>query len=469
MRERKFRIAFTGAYDIANYGDHLFPPIFQKEMEQRGIPCEIFLFSLFETEEPFREGMRVYALSQLEKMHLQKPFDAIVVGGGELIHYSSCQQLFNPSDTDYQTYNIYATWIVPSLVGLKYGIKILWNAPGGQYPFPEFYRFYTRYLTSSVNYLSVRNRSTKEFLAECGIPDEEISLVPDTGFRVRSLYSEKELYECRERLLGFDAPYAVLHMNRHIKDEDFDELINTAKFLRGKGLQVVCFPLAYTHNDMSMVRRVQTVFPEVRIVGVSENQILSLQEMVSLLSGCSLYLGISFHGAVTALAFGKRAVNFDYIGSVKTKDLYGSLGLEQFYVCRKEDLCNAVEAALEYSYPDCTDMVNEKISGHFDRIAEELRSLLNHTENTGRNPVCQDSYFDFINSLTKYYMDSSYDISVMTKRLEEKDEVMIRLYREAEEAQQYIRKLEADLSAVSSPKPQPFIRRCLRKIRRLFR
>lgn len=438
MEQSTFRVAFTGAYDIANYGDHLFPPIFQREMENRGVSCELVLFSLFETQEPFQNGVSVYPLSRLEEMHLQNPFDAIVVGGGELIHYSSCQQLFSPDDTDYQTYNIYATWIIPSLIGLKYGVKVLWNAPGGQYSFPQFYRFYTKHLTSCVDYLSVRNRSTKEFLLECGIPDDQISVVPDTGLWVASLYSEEELNECRAKLLDFDTPYAVLHMNRYIEDEDFEALVNAAKFLYDKGLQILCFPLAYTHNDASMVQRIQRAFPQIRTAGITDNSILSLRDMVSLLSGCTLYLGISFHGAVTTLAFGKKAVNFDYTGSVKTKDLYESLGLEQFYVRKREEINKALERALNYSYPDCTGAVEGEIKKHFDRIAREICSTPDCAPMPGRIPVSGEAYFDFINSLTQYYLNADYDISIMKKRLEDKDAVMARLYQEAEEAQQYI-------------------------------
>ena len=42
---KKYNIAFTGVFDIENYGDHLFPLIFREKMKKKVIDCELFLFS----------------------------------------------------------------------------------------------------------------------------------------------------------------------------------------------------------------------------------------------------------------------------------------------------------------------------------------------------------------------------------------------------------------------------------------
>ena len=39
---RKKKVAFTGVFDLANYGDHLFPEVFDREIKKREIECEMF-------------------------------------------------------------------------------------------------------------------------------------------------------------------------------------------------------------------------------------------------------------------------------------------------------------------------------------------------------------------------------------------------------------------------------------------
>ena len=33
---KKYNIAFTGVFDIENYGDHLFPLVFREKMKEKG-------------------------------------------------------------------------------------------------------------------------------------------------------------------------------------------------------------------------------------------------------------------------------------------------------------------------------------------------------------------------------------------------------------------------------------------------
>ena len=42
---KKIKIAFTGVFDIDNFGDHLFPIIFENSLRKRKIDVELFLFS----------------------------------------------------------------------------------------------------------------------------------------------------------------------------------------------------------------------------------------------------------------------------------------------------------------------------------------------------------------------------------------------------------------------------------------
>jgi len=50
---KKIKIAFTGVFDIDNFGDHLFPIIFENSLRKRKIDVELFLFSPYESTQGF--------------------------------------------------------------------------------------------------------------------------------------------------------------------------------------------------------------------------------------------------------------------------------------------------------------------------------------------------------------------------------------------------------------------------------
>ena len=41
----KYNIAISGTFNVENYGDLMFPVVFKKAVEKRGLDFELFLFS----------------------------------------------------------------------------------------------------------------------------------------------------------------------------------------------------------------------------------------------------------------------------------------------------------------------------------------------------------------------------------------------------------------------------------------
>ena len=129
------RIAQCGVFDIPNYGDHLFPLVLRKELSRRGYTGNVVLFSPFQTEESFVENSNVHSLDDLERMHMEEPFSAIVVGGGEIIHWHRFGQKRTFSSTDFEAYPMDKGWLVPCFMKMKYNVPLLWNAPGIPFDF----------------------------------------------------------------------------------------------------------------------------------------------------------------------------------------------------------------------------------------------------------------------------------------------------------------------------------------------
>lgn len=186
------RIALCGVFDIPNYGDHLFPLVFRNELSQRGYDGDVVLFSPFAARESFVENSQVFSLDDMERMHREQPFDAIVVGGGEIIHWHRFGQKLTFGSDDYTDYPMDKVWLVPCFMKMKYGVKLLWNAPGIPFDF-EVSREIAHLVFDNVDYLSVRNAFSRRVLIDNGIEPQRITQVPDTGFSLRSIASGREL------------------------------------------------------------------------------------------------------------------------------------------------------------------------------------------------------------------------------------------------------------------------------------
>lgn len=180
------RVALCGVFDIPNYGDHLFPLIFKNELAKRKNDAEIVLFSPFEAEESFVEDSHIFSLDDMEKMHQEMPFDVIAVGGGEIIHWHRYMQKRSINADCYDEYPMDKIWCIPFFMKMKYNIPLIWNAPGIPYDF-DVDKELAALLFGNIDYLSVRNEFSRHVLLECGIPEEDITIVPDTGFALRSI------------------------------------------------------------------------------------------------------------------------------------------------------------------------------------------------------------------------------------------------------------------------------------------
>lgn len=77
------KIAFSGVFDLKNYGDHLFYILFEKMLESRNIEFNMDLFSPYEFKQDFYETRPVYAISDMEKMHLECTGSTKCISGGD--------------------------------------------------------------------------------------------------------------------------------------------------------------------------------------------------------------------------------------------------------------------------------------------------------------------------------------------------------------------------------------------------
>lgn len=407
------RIALCGVFDIPNYGDHLFPLIVRNELRKRGCDYEVVLFSPSDARECFVEDSHIHSLDDMERMHQEQPFRAIIVGGGEIIHWHRYQQKYSFSRDSFRDYPMDKVWIVPFMMKLKYNVPLIWNAPGIPYDY-DIERQCANFLFSNIDYISVRNTFSKEVLQRCGVPAERIHQIPDTGFALGSLAAPADLARMRGDLQLDEGKYVVFHCNRFISKEDEDAAFNALNGLHDKGYAVYLLPLAYTHGDDAKLAAIRDRSGDRFRMPESP---LSLFQIIAVLSGCAMYVGTSLHGTVTASVYGRKVVSFDYQQTKKTHDLYNTLGLGDYYVTDGSQLARTVDLALKQQRPvDFTEIL-DAIKQHFDTIV----SVLDKGECLHPNPTTQASQFS---DMAFLFFTYAYECEGLRKRVKELTEAL---------------------------------------------
>lgn len=369
----KYHIAFSGVFDIANYGDHLFPDIFEIWMRAKGIDCQLDLYSPIECQQAFNKERHVYATRTLAQRHEQAPYDAFVVSGGALIQFRSVLQRMNGTDASFRDYPIFESWVIPSLVAQEKGVPLLWNCPGVPYDFCEEETRMVRALTDGVDFLAVRNEASAKTLEPCVSAGKRIAVAPDPAFLLPRYYGEEGLRAAR-RALGLPEKYIVFHTHRLIPKTMLDQVIETLRRLSEAGENIVLLPLAYTHADEEIGKEIATLLEGQKVTLISEK--LNLEQMIAVLSGCRIYIGVSFHGAITSFAYGKKVLAFDFFQYRKTKAVFETMGEEEYYLTDADLLCEkAFKLLREPSRPsDRLRSIQKKIDSMYEAMLACLQS-----------------------------------------------------------------------------------------------
>lgn len=367
---KKLKIAITGVFDLENYGDLLFPVVFKEAMDARGLKFELYHFSVNKCKKALDDKIDVYSLNQLEKMHLKENFDTIIVGGGALIHLNKIYQSMPSDNEKFIEYDISDTWIVPSIVAAKYNIKLLWNVPGVPYDIPKEYENFVKWCCSNVDYLSVRNNYSKKVIENIVDDNHRINVYPDSVLCISNYIKKEYLKEVREKVLDINDKYIVFHCNRHIPHEDIGKVLKTLNRLNEEGYKIVLLPLAYTHNDQKILENLNELAGRKYNTFINK---LNIIEMLSILQGCELYIGVSFHGAITAASYGKKVILYNYMKYNKSSELMKLLDREKYHIENANNIDDVVKSILseEEDFQKINE-IKQSCEEHFQRLANYI-------------------------------------------------------------------------------------------------
>lgn len=301
MKGLSVMLAHTGTFDVENFGDLLFPALLRHHLPK----TDVVFVSPAGGAPQWQDTVKCFSLEAL----FQQPLNALVVGGGNIIHaMPSSLASYRMSGADLTGYA--DLWLTACLA-LDHKVPVLWNAPGVPGYFEPSLIPMVREVLIRSDYISVRDEESRTYLAEIE-PECEILVVPDSAWDVPILWTMAELARKRgELLVEWQASEVDRYFTVHVNERYFDELglsliareiDQIATRLNARPVLIAIGPC---HGDSATAHKVGNSLKSKFLILDAPR---SLLEIVSMISGSVAYVGSSMHGYITAAAFGVPAI-----------------------------------------------------------------------------------------------------------------------------------------------------------------
>lgn len=374
----KKRIAQIGTFDCENMGDLLFPSVLRKMLDKNDMEnAEVCLFSPIGGDMPFSPDIKVLPVSRLLESHREKRFDAILIGGGDMIRLD---QLFASEQKYLTNCNPVMLWTLPVLVGLTEHIPVYFNAPGVPFSFLRSQYGWLKSLLSCVDYISVRDVNSRAFLRDAvGMLD--ISVVPDTVYAMAEFYPKDELpfKDIAAKYPSIKSgQYVLLQLNSLEYGIKPDEYLSVIQQYRDQcKCDVFLMPIGYVHSDPEVLQTIYSyVEDKIEHVEYCYQKLTPLQ-MLALIANAKAFIGTSYHGSIISYIYGIPMLIINPYNLTKINGLVDMLGIP-------ERMCTSIlDVPESLQYLDAIDNTQlpsliKRVNKHFSFI---LHSILNGSKN----------------------------------------------------------------------------------------
>jgi GT2 family glycosyltransferase len=206
------RVGIVGTFDVANYGDLLFPLLAEHELGKRLGELELVRYSHSDPGPgwPFR-------VTPLDELPAALPsLDLLLVGGGHLVRFDK-EVAPGYAARSEAVHNPTGYWLGPSLAAAAAGVPVAWNAIGVSPDLPAWGLPLLRAALESIDYVAVRESDGADELRRVA-PGIDIQVVPDTAFCLDALPREHAREQAAALLSGaeVEGPYVVIQASAHL-------------------------------------------------------------------------------------------------------------------------------------------------------------------------------------------------------------------------------------------------------------
>jgi GT2 family glycosyltransferase/spore maturation protein CgeB len=353
-------VGIVGTFDVANFGDLLFPELAAFELERRLGPIEMRRYSHRSmSAPPWPYGVRPID----ELVATVDELDLLVVGGGHLVRFD---------ETVAPGYEAVAAgiphpagyWLSPTLVAAAAGVPVAWNAVGASTGTPAWARPLVACALEAVEYVSVRDGDSLHELAGIA-PHHEVRLVPDSAFGIRPFLVSRTASPPRslqEALAG--RPYVIVQASRGLRSSA-PAIEAALQLVSARGIAVVEVPISPVLGDRPGL-----------LGGLSAGAITldpwpDPVALATIIAGARAVIAHSLHGSIVALAHGVPVFRAAMTPGTK----YGLLAtFPHVSEIAEPDAFASALAGAEPSEPS-TQVVERaaQLEAHWDRVAELAR------------------------------------------------------------------------------------------------
>lgn len=291
------RVALFGTFDVENYGDLLFPLVARARLAAVG--AEIIAVSPTSARTRYRDSPP--ALSQAEFNRDPAAFDAVLIGGGNIVHLRDFG-LPGYGPTAYP-----ALWAGSTAYARRHGLPVLWNAPGVLAPPtatepPDW----LRRVVAAADHFAVRDRESADALVRWS--GRRPLIVPDTALDLPLVWPRRQLLQRYAEIrteLGLQGPGPVIAVHvkaRSLSGQDPAEFATMlGKALAAQGAHAILLAIGRCHGDHDLAETIHAAAPQ----GLTSafGDVDSLQDIAAVIAGADAYLGASLHGHITAAAY----------------------------------------------------------------------------------------------------------------------------------------------------------------------
>lgn len=375
MKDGVFRIAQFGTYDIESLGDTSFPKMLAYGFKKQSFPAEIELFSMTELEKTYNENGHVYSFAQFPERQAAEPFDAVIIGGGEFIHFAPMAVIINGEKTEYPKGYL---WKKPIEMAKAAGVPVVLNCVGVSYDMTPSEQAELKAYLENALCVSVRDVYSLARLRAAGV--EHAFSVADNLWYMNEMFPKAALAETRQVLEGrtgkdFSTPYILVQYGTTKNAPALAEQL--LAFQRETGLRVLLMPVNYCHEDREGMRLLAEAGGD---AFEAVDDYFQPSEMIAVISGASAFVGTSLHGNLTAASYGVPFVGIDMYPSFVSKmdGIFAMIGCEEYLVPTEGAVKSALSARLADGGREA--FVLEKIRAcqaaldrHFEKITHRLK------------------------------------------------------------------------------------------------
>ena len=374
----KYHVAVFGAYDLYSLGDTMFPVLTEKELKARfgnSVTCDFY--SPHSLEHPYNNLPSIFSIDDLPKKNFEEPYDMLIIGGGEFIHFAEIDYL-SPDGVP-KKYEQAELWEKPQKIANELQIPVVWNCVGVSYDITEpSQTARIRVVAENLCYLSVRDLYSKIRLENlCGISN--VKQVGDMLWLFNRHYTKEFLERQRKEISTtndfLNSDYIVLQYGTSYKYEELAKkvLAVSEKFK----LNVVLLTVNYCHEDDATLKKMKSICPSFYTL----DKILQPVEIMSVIAGAKFFMGTSLHGNIVAMSYGVPNLCLDMYPSFVSKmdGLFEMMSKFDLVIDDFSDLENkfaSVYSSYEKEYFQAKiSRIQSDLDKHFDNMSDVIRKV----------------------------------------------------------------------------------------------